>query len=656
MFGGRYQPEPAAQPNSSILDRFRKRKRPVNDVGDEDESMDEGNEGTKNANESANTASESEDPDSSDFSDSSDSSDSSDDDDLSSGDDNDEDVDMAEANEVITAPTSASPVTPANPEDTPETSDSEVDTSDSDSDSEVEMSAKHQAILSKFHKSMAKTARREATTDADIPVEDSEPSQPVEQQPLAPMPQPALPRDKKLSAGKVANNLDWLTKAQYIDPTSTKPFTELGLSKNTLDNLESLGFDSGFSVQVAVLEHFNTKRRRIPRPDSQGDLLVNAATGSGKTLAYCLPIIESLQTRVVPRVRAIILVPTKPLINQVRQTISVLTKGTPLKVMALKSERSIREEGQKLLHNHPDIVVATPGRLVEHLESGALDVSDLRFLIIDEADRLLNQSFQNWASILSAAITTHVNVATTFATACQKMVFSATLTTDAGKLSVLNFERPHLLVVNDTKELVNEMFSIPPTLHEVRVHLGSAKLGVKPLALAQYLLSRNKTEHTLVFCKSNDASLRLAKLLELLISRLATPVVVSYINSTNNKAQQRKQVLDNFSQGKTGILVTTDLFARGIDLSSIQTVVNYDLPNSAREYVHRVGRTARANQSGEAVTFTFGKGELKWFNQLTDSVSRRGTIDVYEVSFTKEQEGVYSECYAELRALVKASK
>ena len=381
----------------------------------------------------------------------------------------------------------------------------------------------------------------------------------IEMQDLVPLPQPELPRDKRLvSTAAHLNNLDWLTTPIYTAPEETKPFAEFQnppLSSLMIKNLRNMGFESAFSVQISVLNLMlkDIERNRL-QPDMRGDLLVNASTGSGKTLAYLIPIIESLQTVKVPRVRAIILVPTKPLINQVKTTLNQLSKGTNLSIVSLKNDLSIKEEGIKLQTNEPDIIVSTPGRLVDHLTNGYISLKNLQYLVIDEADRLLNQSFQNWCQILISKIDEFTNIkerniSNSWKLNVQKMIFSATLTTDAGKLSLLKFHKPRLIIVNNKEQLVNEMFSLPATLNEFKLQFGSAKSSLKPLILSKFLLGKNKLANVLIFTKSNDASLRLSRLLSLIMNKLGSETInIAYIDSTNNTTSVRSKILKDFSK------------------------------------------------------------------------------------------------------------
>ena len=216
----------------------------------------------------------------------------------------------------------------------------------------------------------------------------------------------------------------------------------------------------------------------------------------------------------------------------------------------------------------------------------------------------------------------------------QKMIFSATLTTDAGKLSLLKFNSPRLLVVNNSKQLVREMFSVPVKLHENRLRFTSSKTAIKPLILAKFMMQANKLSSVLVFANSNDATLRLSKVLQNLFNKLVPNknITVAYMNSTNNVASVRGRLLKDFAEKRVHVLVATDLIARGLDILSITDVINYDLPNSSREYVHRVGRTARANNEGNAYTLCFGKGEDTWFQKIMADVGRSKPIEELDES------------------------
>lgn len=496
-----------------------------------------------------------------------------------------------------------------------------------DMEVDPEYASKHSAVFLRFKK--AQQLPTEEQQDEPMP------ENTVEQQGLAPLPQPELPHDTLLTAGQIQNNLDWLATPMYGSPEKTEDLGKYDLLPKVRGNLAHMGISSAFSVQVSVFELLlEDIRRNKVAPDFRGDILVNAATGSGKTLAYVVPIVEALQNRLVPATRAVVLVPTRPLINQVLHTFKEVSKGTPLQIVSLTHDLSVREESRKIQANVPDVLVTTPGRLVEHLQLGSVNFLSLRFLIVDEADRLLNQLFQNWSNAVVTEIEKHQspsdNIGSRWQLRPQKLIFSATLTTDAGKLALLKFEKPRLVVINSSKQLVREMFSVPATLLEHCLAFPSSLSAYKPFVLAKFLVSQEKLSHVLVFAKSNDATLRLAKVLEAVFASLNSPVSVAYMNSTNNMTSVRSRIFRDFSDGKIGVLVATDLIARGLDLTTIANVVNYDLPNSSRDYVHRVGRTARANQHGEAYSMVFGRGEEKWFKTILANVGRERDVQTVD--------------------------
>lgn len=477
----------------------------------------------------------------------------------------------------------------------------------------------------------------------------------VEVQALAPIPQPEIPKDEVLSSALTyLKNLNWLAKPAVSTSGNQRPFTEFPLNETILRNLTKLGFTSAFSVQISVLElMLEDIRKNKLCPDFRGDVLVNSSTGSGKTLAYAIPIIQALQERMVPRVRAIVLVPTKPLITQVAATLRAISLGTLLTVISLMNDLSLNEEAVRLTANVPDIIVSTPGRLVDHLLAGVISLEALRFLVIDEADRLLHLAYQNWCQIVVSNIEKWYeslsNLANKWALMPQKLVFSATLTTDAGKLSLLKLCKPRLLVINSINKPNQEMFTVPSTLKEHKMYFTTEKSAQKPLLLAKFLLDTRRLESVLIFAKSNDATLRLTRLLNDLLEKFLfrNKIIVAYMNSTNNTSSIRARTLRDFDEKRINILVATDLIARGIDITSIACVVNYDLPTSSREYVHRVGRTARANSMGEAFTMCFGGKETKWFTTMMSDIDRFNDIeDAQTPTVDDDDEEIYNKVMA----------
>lgn len=608
MFAQRFDPDAVAAPSTAPLSRFLNRKRKLSETSASDAEVKSSSH-SEEENKSSSDDSESESESSSDSSSESDSESDSESEDEKTNEENLQDSDTMDIDEKQENDQETHKIEPAKPEFLQNV------------ENDPAYVSKHASIFKKFLR--AETAEQG----------EEEESEEVDMQDLAPIPQPELPRDTRLRGHQAhLKNLDWLSKPTYITPGTTEPFSAFGLSEKVAKNLSLLGFENAFSVQVGTLRvMMEDIRKNNLASDFRGDLLVNASTGSGKTLAYLLPIVEALHSRVVPRLRAIVLVPTRPLINQVSQTLRDLSKGTVLTVVSLTSDLSIREEGEKVQNSVPDIIVSTPGRLVDHLQNGSISLQYLRFLVVDEADRLLNQSFQNWSEVLVSNLEKWNlgNVGEKWRLQPQKMIFSATLTTDAGKLSLLKFNNPRLLIVNTTELLVTEMFTLPATLSEHKIGFSSSKSALKPLLLAKFMVHSGKLSSVLVFAQSNDATLRLAKILQALFDKFApnNNINVAYMNSTNNKSSIRRRILDDFANNTIHVLVATDLIARGLDIVSITDVINYHLPNSSREYVHRVGRTARANNKGDAYTLCFGRGEEKWFRTIMGDIGRSKPIE-----------------------------
>lgn len=455
-------------------------------------------------------------------------------------------------------------------------------------------------------------------------------------------------RLSKKRAAELAAIPKWLTEPTHVASDKRVPFSEIvGLTPRMLATLSELDYKEAFAVQTAVLPTLLEGANSIA-PDVRPDILVNAATGSGKTLAYSIPIVEALATRVVPQVRALIVLPTRPLIQQVANVLHALAKKTGLNLLTLGADRTFREEQRSILSSQADIIVSTPGRLVDHIRSQTpgFTLAHLQYLVIDEADRLLNQSYQEWTDVVIAAIeTTTVSapdyqpVYARWQRTVQKLIFSATLTRDPEKMAALRIRQPQVYVVGggataDASVAENDRleFSVPPTLTERLVSIRNA--SIKPLRLLQILLHAAEpiTDYVLVFVKSNEAAARLARLLTLIDEQVFHRGLIIERCSGEVDAQQRRRTLQSFAAGKINILVCTDLIARGVDISKIRHVFNYDLPPGRREYVHRVGRTARAGQVGTAWTLATDHNEHKYFwNAIGERIFREKDRQVERV-------------------------
>ncbi|ANB11108.1 Dbp6p [Sugiyamaella lignohabitans] len=561
-----------------------------------------------------------------------------------------------------------------------------------DSESEYEVDPKYSAVFKRFQDIASKAAKNNVRTsrlaDQEAISKDSENNQeePDEEEipevnELVPLPQIAR---KKESSKKHKEPPKWITEPIIIPLNASKPFAEYEkehlLSARMVKVLQSLNYESAFAVQTGVCPVLLKDSQSIA-PDPLPDVLVNAYTGSGKTLAYGIPIVEALSKRVVPRIRALILLPTRPLIQQVRNVLESLAKGTSLRVMICRTDRPFKEE-QALISSHtPDILITTPGRLVDHIRNNTqgFSLNHLQYLVVDEADRLLNQSFQEWVSVLVNALEAakpKESLAKVWNRPPQKLIFSATLTRDPGKLAALNITTtptPRIFVLGEEpvvnnghtnttsgpsvhedrqRIMMDYEFSLPEKLQEHHIQVKSA--SNKPLVLLQLLINHSLHSDTLIFVKSNQAAARLARLIQLIDEELFHLNLSVERCSGELELSQRRKMLKKFADGEIGILVCTDLIARGIDIASVKAVINYDLPVGKREYVHRVGRTARAGNSGAAWNLTVGSGERKFFNSITTSIFRTGEIESEVIKPSPDHNDGYQKALSRLEQEVFA--
>jgi ATP-dependent RNA helicase DDX51/DBP6 len=402
---------------------------------------------------------------------------------------------------------------------------------------------------------------------------------------LQPLPQPEPTKPSK-PIPSLSSLPSWLQKPITISPTTKIPFSSIkGLSCNLQERLSSKSFTKAFAVQAAVLPLLLNRKKF-------GDLCISAATGSGKTLAYVLPIIQSLSSRTITRLRAIIIVPTRELVHQVYNTTTSISVGTGLKIgVAIGSRSVLAEQGLLVLDtdggisSRIDILVTTPGRLVEHIRTtSGFELGWVRWLVIDEADRLLSQSFQEWVDVVIVGLEkavagnrleriANVNLgdlglrqgprATDHV---QKVVLSATMTKDLGKLAGLRLRKPSLVMVEDpplpegaeadntdgdgnNEEL--ERFSIPMGLKE---HVTPVEnIEYKPLYLLYLLRLQEITTGALVFVKSNENAARLAKLLETIGEEsTASKWSIGLVTGEMEK-KRRERVLRRFAKGEVDL-------------------------------------------------------------------------------------------------------
>ncbi len=345
-------------------------------------------------------------------------------------------------------------------------------------------------------------------------------------------------------------------------------FDNLGLSRQVLDNLPAIGLTRPTPIQAEAIPHIVKGR----------DLLGLAQTGTGKTAAFGLPMVTRLieyGKRPTPKsVRALILAPTRELATQIADNITAYADGTPIRVLRVVGGASINVQVERLKRG-VDVLIATPGRLMDLLDRGALTLADTRYLVLDEADQMLDIGF----------IHTLRQIARLLPRERQTLLFSATMPKLMEELADSYLTDPVRVAVNPPGKAAEKITQ--------GVHFTNQ--GDKAKLLADYV-ARHPGELALVFGRTKHGSEKLMKLLD------SWGFSVGAIHG--NKSQgQRERTLAQFRAGEIKVLVATDVAARGLDIPDVRHVYNYDLPNVPENYVHRIGRTARAGKEGSAVAF-----------------------------------------------------
>jgi ATP-dependent RNA helicase RhlE len=357
---------------------------------------------------------------------------------------------------------------------------------------------------------------------------------------------------------------------------SNQSFRELGVSAPVVAALAARSVEHPFSIQELVL------------PDAlQGlDVLVRSPTGSGKTLAFALPIVERTAP-VDPRPSALVLVPTRELAAQVTAEFQQLAKAKDLRVAAAYGGVPIRSQAQRIKDAH--ILVATPGRLEDLSSRRLVDLSQVRSFVLDEADRMLDMGFQPQVDKLVRRLPRNR----------QTMFFSATLDGHVGELARAYTTSP--------SHIEGEL-STTQQPGEIEHHFVSVTPDTKVETLVEHIRSSGST---LVFVRTKRGADRLVQKLK----RHDVRAVAMHGDMSQNA---RERALSQFERGKVETLVATDVAARGLDLSDVTHVINFDPPEEDKGYVHRTGRTGRAGRSGTAITFVLPEQQAD-----TSRVARR---------------------------------
>jgi len=337
-------------------------------------------------------------------------------------------------------------------------------------------------------------------------------------------------------------------------------FYGLGIAPRILDALDRMKFTSPTPIQ----------HKAIPIAIEDKDVIGVAQTGTGKTLAFAVPIIQRLSQR---KGRALILVPTRELAIQVNETFQKIAPLFGIRTAVIIGGASMHMQ-LKDLRKNPRILVATPGRLVDHMERRTVLLADINVLVLDEADRMLNMGFLPQIEKIIKFIPRNR----------QTMLFSATIPAEIVKMAAAHMKLPvHVEVApsgTTAERIIQEVFI------------------VKQSSKRQLLIRLLDRYHgpVLIFSRTKMGAKKIARALQRMNRRAAE------IHS-NRSLAQRREALDGFKSGRHKILVATDIAARGIDVTGIELVINYDLPDDTEHYVHRIGRTGRAGHEGRAISF-----------------------------------------------------
>jgi ATP-dependent RNA helicase RhlE len=344
-------------------------------------------------------------------------------------------------------------------------------------------------------------------------------------------------------------------------------FSKLGLTPSLCLPLAHLGYGEPTPIQT----------KAIPAVLTGTDLLARAQTGTGKTAAFGLPMIERLVVQregARPRrPRGLVLVPTRELAAQVHRALSTYGAPARLRVTAIFGGVGMGAQIQSLRHG-TDIVVATPGRLIDHMQRRTIDLAGIEILTLDEADRMLDMGF----------LPSLRRVIASLPRPRQTLLFSATLSDAVVELAAEFTRDPARVDVSDGQVVA------PTVTHHVHAVAIDQKRDV-----LTHVLTQEPASQALVFCKTKRGSDRVGDHLE------GAGIKAAVIHG--NKSQgARTRALGDFKAGRVNVLVATDIAARGLDIAQLPLVINYDLPLAAEDYVHRVGRTGRAGRSGRAVS------------------------------------------------------
>ena len=354
-------------------------------------------------------------------------------------------------------------------------------------------------------------------------------------------------------------------------------FDEFGFDDDLMDGIDAMGYHTATPVQEQVIPYIIAGR----------DIIAAAQTGTGKTAAFLLPVIHNLLTKPheAHKINAMIIVPTRELAVQISQALEGISYYTSISFISVYGGTggALFANEKKALSSGVDIVICTPGRMISHLNMGYVNLDSLSYLILDEADRMLDMGFFGDIIKIIGYMPKHR----------QNLLFSATMPPAIRKLANSMLKNPaeiNIAISKPPEQIKQEAFIV---------------YEAQKIPLVKYVLQQSHFDSVLVFCSSKLSVKKLCE--ELKRARFSVDQIQSDLEQ-----EKREQVLLDFKSKKTKILVATDILSRGIDIEDIDLVINFDVPHDGEDYIHRIGRTARAQTKGTAYTFVSEKEQYKF--------------------------------------------
>lgn len=360
-----------------------------------------------------------------------------------------------------------------------------------------------------------------------------------------------------------------------------KTFKQFELSEPLLKALGVLGYETPTDVQILVIPSIKTNK----------DVIIKSKTGSGKTAAFAIPILDKLiWDKKAPQV--LVLTPTRELAIQVRDDIFNIGRFLRIKVEAVFGKASFDKQ-VKQLKQRTHVVVATPGRLIDHILSKTIDLTAINHLVIDEADEMLRMGFIDQVEEVLTHIPKHIQI----------ILLSATMPEDIVSLSNLHMNNPQLLVVADTIDTQNKLLQY---YYEVE--------NKDKIDLISSVLIKENPDSAIIFCNTKQS---VDEVYQLLNKKSFSPIKLH----GDMEQKDRLKMINDFKHGLYRYLVATDVAARGLDIDQVSLILNFDLPRNIDNYIHRIGRSARAGAAGKAISFISNR-EYKYINQIMDQTNQ----------------------------------